>query len=289
MQNQVVIYQGGSCCLWSPSIFSNSRAGKGFRRKHIDAAAAVCSSSCPAVPWFVGLAQTRSLRCSGQTQTNTPQPLLFLNKKSTSQQNPSHFSNPICCRVPQAVTKHGWRDLREARKSPLCKSWIPAGSRGNFLSCLCSQRNDMKLYPKTVTDAAMLKLCQYEVFLGLSNPSITLATFNLGPLLVTEWRLQQQIILCCFKCPELTAPKNTSSLTTGGAWSPNFCPLRLTSARCINWAAGIFLPQPFPSQRPFPEQISFSMENAQVFYGSRFVQLTAMMPSRCGSYQRPPV
>lgn len=99
-------------------IFFNTRAGDSFRHKQIDASIAVCSSSCPAVPWFVGLAQTRSLRCSGQTQTNTPQPLLFLNKKSTSQQNPSHFSNPVCCRVPQAFTKHGCRDLRETGKRP---------------------------------------------------------------------------------------------------------------------------------------------------------------------------
>lgn len=87
-------------------IFFNSRAGQGFIHKQIDASAAVCSSSCPAVPWFVGLAQTRSLRCSGQTQTNIPQPLLFLNKKSTSQQNPSHVSNPICCRVPQRLLQN---------------------------------------------------------------------------------------------------------------------------------------------------------------------------------------
>lgn len=125
LSGQFVVFVKSLC------IFFKSRVGEGFRHKQIEAGAAVCSSSCPAVPWFVGLAQTRSLRCSGQTQTNTPQPLLFLNKKSTSQQNPSHLSNPICCRVPQAVTKHGWRDLRETGKSPLCKSWIPAGSRGN--------------------------------------------------------------------------------------------------------------------------------------------------------------
>lgn len=142
-------------------VFS-SGAVKRLKPEPSDAGAAVCSSSCPAVPWFVGLAQTRSLNPSGQTKTNTPQPLLFLNKKTTSQQNPSHFSNPICCRVPQAVAAHGWRDLRETGKSPLCESWRPAGSRGNLLSCLCCQRNDIKSYPKTVTDTATLKLRQRQ-------------------------------------------------------------------------------------------------------------------------------
>lgn len=35
-----------------------------------------------------------------------------------SQQNSSHFSDPVGCRVPRAVTAQGWRVLWETGKKP---------------------------------------------------------------------------------------------------------------------------------------------------------------------------
>ena len=201
---------------------------------------------------------------------HSTQPLLFLNDKKThhtSHQNPSRFSNAICHRVLPAVRAHGWG----GRKKPSLKRWVPAGSRGNLSSCLCCQRNYRKLYPETVTDTGHVGAMSVVSF---SQGSPHFATVS--PLLVAVNGGCGNKLPASVRCPEVTAPENTSPLL--GV----FTSILSVWPKLVAWTARLLAP------RPASEPVSVGTERRRYVRAPALRGLRQWCHSRCGSYHRPP-
>lgn len=94
------------------------------------------------------------------------------NKHSTTfvvskQKNHLPTEPPVILVIQFAAGSHKLLQRRDGgtygrqEKALSARAGYQQAAEENLLSCLCCQRNYMKLYPKTVTDTAMLKLCQW--------------------------------------------------------------------------------------------------------------------------------